>query len=117
MKLIIAGSRTFNDYNLMKSCLDPILSLVDEDIEIISGRAKGADQLGEKYAMEYGYELKLFPADWDQFGKRAGYLRNLEMAEYGTHCICFWDGKSHGTKMMIELAQLKGLHLKIVNYV
>lgn len=71
MKLIIAGTRTFNDYNLMKASLDPILSLVDEDIEIVSGRSKGADQLGEQYAIEYGYKLKLFPADWDQFGKKS----------------------------------------------
>jgi len=74
-------------------------------IEIVSGGAKGADQLGEQYAKENNYNLRIFPADWDKYGKKAGYIRNEEMAKYADACVCFWDGKSKGTKMMIELAK------------
>lgn len=116
MKLIIAGGRDFNDYKLLKRKLDYFLSVVDEDIEIVSGTAKGADKLGELYAKEKMFPVKRFPADWDKHGKRAGYIRNKEMAEYATHCVCFWDGKSAGTKMMIELAEGNGLKTKVVRY-
>lgn len=113
MKLIVAGSRGFSDYSLLKSKLDYYLKNVTEQIEIVSGTAKGADTLGERYAKEKGYQIKQFPADWS-LGKKAGYLRNVEMAQYATHCICFWDGQSSGTKLMIELCKLKGIVLRIV---
>jgi len=113
MKLIIAGSRNFYDYTLLKSKLDYYLRNVQEEIEVVSGAAKGADSLGEQYAKEKGYPIKQFPADWS-LGKRAGYLRNFQMSEYATHCICFWDGESPGTKLMIELCKLKGIVLRIV---
>ncbi len=57
-----------------------------------------------------------FPADWEKFGKKAGYIRNEEMAKYSDSCIVFWDGKSKGTKHMIELAKKYNLNLKIVKY-
>jgi len=75
------------------------------DIEIVSGRARGIDILGERYAKENNLKLKLFPADWDQYGKRAGYLRNKQMAEYADALILIWDGKSRGSQMMLELAK------------
>ena len=74
------------------------------DVEIISGGAKGADLLGEQYASNKNLHVKLFPADWAQYGKSAGIKRNSEMAQYADHCICFWDGQSKGTEKMISLA-------------
>lgn len=115
MKIIVAGSRDFNDYELLKSRLS--LCLKDAvDIEIVSGTAKGADRLGELYANENNLKLKKFPADWNRYGKQAGYLRNKQMVEYATHCICFWDGKSKGTKMMIDLANKNNLKTEIVKF-
>jgi hypothetical protein len=87
-----------------------------EDIEIVSGKAKGADTLGELYANENNIKIIEFPADWEKFGKKAGYIRNEEMAKYSDSCIVFWDGKSKGTKHMIELAKKYNLNLKIVKY-
>lgn len=66
---------------------------------------KGADTLGERYAEEKNIEIVKMPADWDKFGKSAGYRRNESMAKIATHCICFWDGKSVGTKHMIDLCK------------
>lgn len=114
MKIIIAGSRDFNDYLLVKYTLLPFTSKLEE-VEIVSGGAKGADRLGEILAKEFNYNLKIFPADWS-LGKQAGYLRNKQMAEYGEALVAFWDGESRGTKMMINLAKEKGLKVKVVKY-
>ncbi len=115
MKVIIAGGRDFNDYDLLCVNCDKALSL-QTDIEIVSGTANGADKLGEKYAKEKGYPVKEFPADWDRYKKSAGYIRNKDMANYADALMAFWDGKSKGTKSMIELARKYGLKIKIVKY-
>jgi hypothetical protein len=115
MKVIIAGSRNFLDYNLLKTKCDDILKDIS-DIEIVSGVAEGADKLGEMYAKEKGYKLKQFPADWKTYGNSAGIRRNAEMANYGEMLIAFWDGNSRGTKNMIDLATTKNLTINIFKY-
>lgn len=115
MKVIIAGGRNFNDYIMLKSACDAILSGITE-IEIVSGTANGADTLGEIYANENGYMIHRFPANWQQFGKSAGYIRNGQMAKFSDILIAFWDGKSKGTKHMIDLALQENLKVKIINY-
>ena len=85
MKVIVAGSRTFYNFELVEHTLMMYFkehNLHRADIEIVSGTAKGADKLGEQFAAKYNLKLTKFPADWDQFGKRAGILRNIEMANY-----------------------------------
>lgn len=114
MRLIVAGSRGFSDYQLLSCRLDYFLQN-QTDVEIVSGTARGADQLGEQYAKERGYPIKRFPANWE-LGKQAGYLRNKEMAEYATHLVAFWDGKSRGTKHMIDLARECGLKCRVVKF-
>lgn len=115
MKIIIAGGRDFNDFDLLCQKTDIILSRQSE-IEIVSGTANGADKLGERYAQERGYPIKRFPADWSRWGKRAGYFRNEEMAEYADALIVFWDGSSRGTKHMIDIAIARGLDIRIIKY-
>lgn len=115
MKVIIAGGRDFNDYIMLKSVCDAMLSDITE-IEIVSGTANGADALGERYANENGYIIHKFPANWQQFGKGAGYIRNGQMAKFSDILIVFWDGKSKGTKHMIDLALQENLKVKIINY-
>jgi hypothetical protein len=105
IKVIIAGSRTFDDYDLLFEKCSQILEDYDSvAVEIVSGNARGADRLGERFAKEKGFALTLFPADWNKFGKSAGYIRNKEMAEYADILIVFWDGVSKGTEHMIDLA-------------
>jgi len=111
MKVIIAGSRDFNDYGLLTYICNIEIKPGDE---IVSGRARGADALGEKYAIEHGYPKRLFPANWRKYGKSAGYRRNEEMAKYGDKLIVFWDGKSKGTKHMIDLAEMYNLEIKTI---
>jgi len=116
MKVIIAGGRDFDDYLLLHKVCHNMLRRQHRDIQIVSGTAKGADQLGEKYAYMNGYPVKKFPADWDEHGNSAGYIRNKQMADYADALIAFWDGKSNGTKYMIDLAKKMKLKVKIVNY-
>jgi hypothetical protein len=115
-KIIIAGGRDFTDYELLKYVCDNTITLPIEQIEIVSGTATGSDSLGEKWANGKGYKVVRFPANWDKYGKRAGYLRNVEMAEYSDFLIAFWNGKSKGTEHMINIAKSKGLPTKIVKY-
>lgn len=112
MKTIIAGGREFNDYKLVEETL-----LNYNDVtEIVSGCARGADSLGEKFAMEHAIPIKKFPADWDKYGKSAGYRRNEQMAIYAEQLIAFWDGKSKGTKHMIDFAKKLGLKVSVIMY-
>ena len=115
MKVIIAGGRNFDNYDLLCRKADNILSRQSE-IEIVSGAAKGADKLGERYAEERGYKITRFPADWGTFGNSAGYRRNVEMAVYGDALIAFWDGESKGTEHMIDIARTHSLPIRIVSY-
>lgn len=115
MKIIIAGGRDFNDYKKLCEICDYKLSMQSE-IEIVSGTAKGADSLGERYAKERNYPIKQFPADWDTFGKAAGYKRNEEMANYADALIAFWNGSSKGTGHMITLAEKYGLKIYVCKY-
>lgn len=115
MKTIIAGSRTFTDYKLLcDSCEVIIKSELTRITEVVSGGARGADRLGERYADERNIPVKVFKAYWDILGKKAGILRNLQMAEYADQLIAFWDGKSKGTKHMIDSARKAGLKVYII---
>jgi len=117
-KVIIAGSRGFSNYKLLKEKCNEYLreKRKEYNIIIISGGARGADTLGEKYAQDEGFSLEVFPANWNKFGKSAGFRRNEQMAEVADALIAFWDGKSHGTKHMIEIMENKKLLVRVVNY-
>lgn len=120
LRIIIAGGRDFNNYNLLNSTISNYLKENTNNVEIISGAARGADQLGEQFAIEYGYQIKRFSANWNLYGKSAGPIRNRKMAEYASDgqgvLFAFWDGKSRGTKSMINLAKKYGLEVHVVNY-
>lgn len=117
IRVIIAGTRDFNNYKLLESSLNFYLKNQKlSNVEIVSGNCKGADQLGERYALEKGIKLKIFPANWEEHGKSAGFIRNKQMAEYASYCVVFWDGKSKGSKLMIELATQYKCILRVIRY-
>jgi uncharacterized protein YeaO (DUF488 family) len=113
MRVIVAGGRDFNNYELVVKTLDRLLPK-NEEVIIISGCANGADSLGEQYASDNGLLVERFPADWDKHGKAAGPIRNAQMAEVGDKLIAFWDGESRGTKNMIDTATKKGLEVTVI---
>ena len=104
MKLAIVGSRTFNDYTTMCKVIKEHFN-IDSITHIVSGGARGADTLAEQFAKEYNKELIVFPADWKTYGKRAGFIRNVDIINTCDQCVAFWDGESHGTKHDIELCE------------
>jgi hypothetical protein len=110
-KILVCGSRTFDDEarlhkelnKLVWSCGGP------ENVEIVSGGAKGPDTYAAEFAAQRGMRCKVFPADWEKYGKSAGFIRNTQMREYcngsRTVVLAVWDGKSRGTAHMIDLAE------------
>lgn len=109
MKVIIAGSRSIENYNLVK---EVIIDSSFHITEIISGAAKGVDMLGIRYAIEKGITIKLFKItkrDWQIKGKAAGCIRNKMMGDYADALIAIWDNRSNGTRHMINYAKQKGL--------
>lgn len=117
-KVIVTGGRDFGDYGLLCQTCDRMLSQKHQthDIVIISGTARGADTLGERYAQERGYAVERFPADWEHAGKSAGFIRNAQMASIADALIAFWDGQSRGTAHMIDQARQKSLPYRVVCY-
>ena len=118
-RIIICGTRTFDNYLLLCQTLDKIITNPAE-AEIVSGRAKGADTLGERYAKEHNIPLVMFPAQWNLYGKSAGFRRNAEMLKYAKQkdpvVIAFWDGISHGTKNMIDISRKAKATVHVIQY-
>jgi hypothetical protein len=117
-KIVVAGGRGFNDYELLKGRLDSLIKTKSKthEIVVVSGTAKGADLLGERYAADRELSVMKFPAQWDLYGKSAGYKRNAHMASVSDAVVVFWDGKSKGSKHMIDIAKRVGLPLRVVKY-
>lgn len=111
--LLVAGSRNYTNYEEMCNVLDFLLKnqiTQSNHIVIVSGGARGADTLAEKYADERGYEKHIMPADWNKYSKSAGYRRNEDMHIFISQhekrgCICFWDMQSRGTQHNFGLAK------------
>lgn len=121
MRLIIAGSRIFNDYKILKcettSFIEQLKSkglLENDEVIIVSGGAKGADKLGERYAKEHGYKCEIYFPDWSE-GNKAGILRNIVMGDTSDACIVFIVNDSKGSQHMANYAVKKGLFTKLVN--
>jgi hypothetical protein len=108
MKYIIAGMRDFTDYSYFKAYMK-LLSPFLEITEVVSGHAKGVDTMAEYWAEQNNIKLKVFTAEWDKLGKRAGHVRNQKMAVYADGLIAFWNGFSRGTADMIKTAQKENL--------
>ena len=123
IRIIVAGTRTFSDYELLRSKLDDFICKLkqkhpDKQVVIITGAAKGADQLGSLYAKNHNIPLKEFPADWNTYGRAAGPIRNQQMLDYALRetpaLIVFWDGESRGTKNMMNIAKRHNVQTEIV---
>lgn len=100
MKVIIAGSRNIiNSQTVSEAYFDwcPFIAT-----EIVSGGARGVDQIGESIGHFLEIPVTIFKADWDKYGKSAGYIRNVQMAQYADALLAVWDGQSKGTAHMIE---------------
>jgi len=142
MSLAIVGSRTFDDYELLKQTID---RFIDGSLEkpttqvkgpmnkfvlrtkkkktrrntihtIVSGGAQGADQLGEQYAKEKELKAVILKPDWKQYGKAAGFIRNKDIVAAADYVIAFWDGQSKGTLNSINHAKKMKKELFIIRF-
>lgn len=116
-KVIVSGSRNFNDTVFIYKKLDELLQQYKEfnEVEIVEGGCRGVDLIAKQYAIDNNLSYKEFPADWNRYGKSAGMISNSDMAQYADALIAFYDGKSRGTGGMIRIAKGKGLPVHIVN--
>jgi glycerophosphoryl diester phosphodiesterase len=110
MITIIAGSRDITNYG---EVVKAIAASKIEITKVVTGRARGVDELGETWAREHNIPVRPFPAQWNKYGKSAGYRRNESMAEYAEALIAVWDGKSKGTRNMIDTARKYGLKVYV----
>lgn len=112
MRVIIAGSRSVTSYELVARAIKLSGFHISE---VVSGCARGADQLGERWAERHHIPVKHFPADWARYGRpRAGHIRNEQMARYAEALVAVWDGESGGTKGMIAKAKRLGLRVFVL---
>ena len=116
-KIVVAGCRDYTDYQAAKPKLEEIIFPIAKEhtVVILSGDCRGADKLGERFALENGFLIERHPADWDTHGRAAGPIRNHEMAREADYVICFWDGISRGTKTMIDYAIREEKEIRIIN--
>jgi hypothetical protein len=120
MRLIVAGSRSFTDYDLLQRKLDHLTSKLNKSkLVLIHGAAKGADTLADRWAEERGVRRLVFLPNYTQ-GKRAPHIRNQEMVEFAAEqngaLIAFWDGKSRGTASILHKARKQNLTIRIVKF-
>ena len=114
MKIIIAGGRDFKNQEVLNHLLD--LYINPEVDEIVSGDARGVDTMAAEWGAAHNAIVKHFPASWNLYGSNAGYIRNAEMGEYADKLIAIWDGKSPGTKHMIQTMKFRKKPCKIFSY-
>ena len=110
-RIAVIGSRTFTDYGVLKKLWDEYHPFI-----LVSGGAKGADMLAEKYADEKGYEKVIFKPDWKKYGRAAGIKRNQEIINLADEVVGFWNKMSEGTGHSLELARKKGMPVTIVTF-
>lgn len=111
MRTIIAGSRTISDLRLLEDVIKDSGFIITE---VLCGGARGVDDLGRKWAGNGNLiPVKMFPANWEKYGKCAGIIRNIEMAKNADALIALWDGQSRGTQHMITVAKRRNLQIHV----
>ena len=112
VKLAIVGSRSFADYQRLKS-----IAAEFDPSAIVSGGARGTDLLAQSYAYEAGLQLIVFAPEWQRYGRAAGPIRNRKIIQAADQVLAFWDGSSHGTQSAIKIAQKAGKPIHVVRFV
>ncbi len=117
-KLIVAGGRDYTNYEHLSRVLFAMadVEFAEKDVSIVSGMARGADSLAVRFAKDNYVELHEFPADWHQYGKRAGFMRNARMGDFADGLLAFWDGQSKGTAQMISYMKKLNKFVHVINY-
>lgn len=115
MRVLVCGSTYFTDYS--KLCQELEARVKPEWKTIIHGNARGADKLSGLWAKAHNFELDVYPADWNKYGKAAGPIRNKQMLDEGKPdlVIAFRFKNSRGTQNMIDQATKAGVKVEIID--
>lgn len=111
MRMAIVGSRDFKRLDKVRQFVNHL----DYDVVVISGGAHGVDRAAEEAAFDKGLRIMIFRAQWNAFGKQAGFVRNREIVDHADELVAFWDGKSKGTAHSIKLARQKGIPVLVID--
>ena len=118
MKLIVAGGRDFVNTQVMITVLMDLVEKgkIDPNPELVCGMARGADMLAYSLWANHNMKIHTFPADWKTHPRSAGYIRNAEMGNFADVLVAFWDGKSKGTKHMIDYMRKLNKPVYVIGY-
>lgn len=119
---LVCGGRDFDNYQFVSytldklciersTCYNPDDNWLPSDIKIIHGGARGADHCADQWAVVNWCQFQEFPAQWDKYGKRAGYLRNQQMLDEGKPDLVIAFPGGRGTKMMVDIARKAGVEV------
>jgi hypothetical protein len=111
--VIIAGSRRFIGKSAYSLVAEAVVESGFDITEVVSGTARGIDNIGEEWARNNNVPVRQFPAQWGKYGRVAGLKRNEAMAKYSEGLIAIWDGESRGTENMINTAKVNGLQVYV----
>lgn len=118
MKLIVAGGRDFVNTQVMITVLMDLVEKgkIDHNPELVCGMARGADMLAYSLWANHNMKIHTFPADWKTHPRSAGYIRNADMGNFADVLVAFWDGKSKGTKHMIDYMRKLNKPVYVIGY-
>jgi len=116
MRVAIIGSRGFKDYTTVIKAMKEFENIHGVVESVVSGGAKGADALAERYAKDNRLPITVYPAEWERYGKKAGYIRNKLIVNDCDFVVAFWDGESTGTKSSLDYARETGKPVMVINF-
>lgn len=116
IRILITGSRNFDDFNMMQYALEDVLDCFPdafpEDFIVVHGNARGADKISGYIARQLGMHVEVHNAQWNTYGKRAGIIRNTQMVNSGADiCLAFPIGASKGTRHCMSLVEQANIPL------
>lgn len=114
-KIAVVGGRDFTDYEYVEAMCQKNIKK-GEEVLFICGKARGADTLGENFAKKYAHKYVEYAPNYLRFGRGAPNRRNMEMAKEADLVLAFWDGRSRGTKHMIDISRQLGKRVIVYPY-
>ena len=106
LRVLVCGSRGYSS----RARIGLRLAELPAGSEVIHGAARGADEIADGFAREFGMKVTRYPANWFKHGRKAGIIRNVEMLDTKPDLVlAFWDGFSRGTKHTIDEAERRGI--------
>lgn len=115
MRILITGSRDWDDANAIAFVMEGAVPLMARDVTVVHGDARGADRIAGAYAEQAGWKVEKHPANWNLYGKKAGFIRNKEMVDLGADiCLAFIKNNSRGATMCAQLAREAGIPVRVI---